>query len=318
MDKNVGLYGVDNRTILTSVTDGLGPKRESGGHVDGVCKPVLVDTIQTGCDIPRRVVCLGSSGAWVSGIDDVIEAWSMKDKSNVRDIFQTLSGRRPTDLALSPEGRIVYSDHFQRRILKYKNRQVKTVLCFRKWRPSGICYTSSGELLVGMSNADYSEKKIRRYDGKKIRHVIQFDQRGRALFTPGDLAIFVKENKNRDICVVDCQAKVLLILNKAGCVRFKYSGGHVGGDFNPGCLATDSLCRILLTDTGNDVIHVLDRDTRLLGVIDRSHGVTGCVGIAVDGEDRAWVTECHTAKLKVVTVSTRTVVKAHPTQPKSE
>lgn len=318
MDKNVGLYGVDNRTILSSVTDGLGPNRESGGHVDGVCKPLLVDTIQTGCDIPRRVVCLGSSGAWVSGIDDVIEAWSMNDKSNVRDIFQTLSGRRPTDLALSPEGRIVYSDHFQRRILKYKNRQVKTVLFFRKWRPSGICYTSSGELLVGMSNADYSEKKIRRYDGKKIRHVIQFDQRGRALFTPGDLAIFVKENKNRDICVVDCQAKVLLILNKAGCVQFKYSGGHVGGDFNPGCLATDSLCRILLTDTGNDVIHVLDRDTRLLGVIDRSHGVTGCVGIAVDGEDRAWVTECHTAKLKVVTVSTRTVVKAHPTQPKSE
>lgn len=109
MDKQVGLYGVDNRTILSSVTDGLGPNRESGGHVDGVCKPLLVDTIQTGCDIPRRVVCLGSSGAWVSGIDDVIEAWSMKDKSNVRDIFQTLSGRRPTDLALSPEGRIVYT-----------------------------------------------------------------------------------------------------------------------------------------------------------------------------------------------------------------
>lgn len=301
MDKKVGLYRVDNKTILSSGTGGLGPNRESGGHIDGVCRPPLVvDTIQTGCDIPRRVVCLESFGAWVSGIDDVIEAWSLNDKSSVRDILQTQSGLRPTDLALGPEGRIVYSDHFRRRILKYKNRQVKTVLLFRKWRPSGICYTSSGELLVGLSNADYSEKKIRRYYGKKIRHVIQFDQKGKALFTPGDLAIFVKENKNTDICVVDCQAKVLLVLKKSGCVRFKYSGGHVGDDFNPGCLATDCLCRILLTDTGNDVIHILDRDTQLLGVIDRACGVTGCVGIAVDSEDRAWVTECHSAKLRVI------------------
>lgn len=301
MDRKVGLYGVDNKANLSPGTGGLGPSRESGGHIDGVCRPPLVvATIQTGSDIPRRVVCLGSSGAWVSGIDDVIEAWSMDDKRSVRDIFQTESGRRPTDLALSLDGRIVYTDHFRKKILKYKNRQVKTVLLFRKWSPSGICYTSSGDLLVGLSNADYSEKKIRRYYGKKIRQVIQFDQKGRALFTPGDLAIFVKENKNTNICVVDCQAKVLLVLNKSGCVRFKYSGGHLGDDFNPGCLATDSLCRILLTDTGNNVIHILDRDTRLLGVIDRVCGVTGCVGIAVDSEDRAWVTDCHTGKLRVI------------------
>lgn len=301
MEKMVGLYRGDNKTVLSSVTGGLGPIREPEFHNDGVCRaPLVIDTIQTGCDIPRRVACLGSSGAWVSGIDDVIEAWNMSDKSSIQDIFQTQSGRRPTDLALDPEGRIVYSDHFRKRILKYKKRKVKTVLRFRKWRPSGICYTSSGELLVGLSNADYTEKKIRKYDGRKIRKVIQFDQKGRALFTPGDLAIFVKENQNTDICVVDCQAKVLLVLNTFGCVRFKYSGGQVGGDFNPSYLATDSQCRILLTDTGNDVIHILDRDTRLLGVIDHAYGVTGCVGIAVDREDRAWVTECHTAELKVI------------------
>lgn len=168
MDRKVGLYGVDNKANLSPGTGGLGPSRESGGHIDGVCRPLLVvATIQTGSDIPRRVVCLGSSGAWVSGIDDVIEAWSMDDKRSVRDIFQTESGRRPTDLALSLDGRIVYTDHFRKKILKYKNRQVKTVLLFRKWSPSGICYTSSGDLLVGLSNADYSEKKIRRYYGKK-------------------------------------------------------------------------------------------------------------------------------------------------------
>lgn len=87
MDKNVGLYGVDNRMIFSLVIDGFGLNRELGGYVDGVCKFLFVDIIQIGCDIFWRVVCLGLFGVWVSGIDDVIEVWNMKDKSSVWDIF---------------------------------------------------------------------------------------------------------------------------------------------------------------------------------------------------------------------------------------
>ena len=267
---------------------------------DRIERPFVVAEIQTGADIPRRIACQGSSLVWVSGIDDVIEAWVLQDGSCVTDIFKTRSARRPTDLAMSPKGRVVYSDHYKRKILKWVKGRIKVVLQFKKWRPLGICYTSGGELIVGPSNREYSQKKIRRYLGRSLRQEIQYDKEGRSVFTPGDLALFVEENKNSDLCVSDCQARIVLVMDRCGGVRTRYGGGHVGDKFNPGCLATDSSCRVLVIDTGNDLIHILDQNGQLLGFIGGLSGVTGCVGIAVDRENRAWVTECHTAKIKVI------------------
>ncbi|XP_062618792.1 uncharacterized protein LOC134280406 [Saccostrea cucullata] len=264
---------------------------------------VLVASIQTGSDVPRRLACFGSSEVWISGIDDVIEGWNMEEEFAVKDIFQTGSGRRPTDLTVDFKGRLMYSDHYQRKIFKRKNRHVKEVMCFRKWRPSGICYTSKGELLIGLSNKNYSKKLIRRYFGRKCIQEIHFDENGIPFFKPGDLAIFVEENKNTDICVTDCQAKSVLVFDESGSVRFKYSGSHVIAEFKPGCLATDSLYHIFIVDTGNDLIHVLDQYGQLLGFIDDACGVTGTTGIAVDSENRVWVTECHTSKIKVLKYS---------------
>ncbi|XP_078309423.1 uncharacterized protein LOC111107876 [Crassostrea virginica] len=93
----------------------------------------------------------------------------------------------------------------------------------------------------------------------EVRQEIQFDEEGRSLFTPGDLALFVEENKNSDLCVSDCQARIVLVMDRCGDVRTRYGGGHVGDKFNPSCLATDSSCRVLVTDTGNDLIHILPR-----------------------------------------------------------
>ena len=64
---------------------------------DRVERPFVVAEIQTGADIPRRLACQGSSLVWVSGIDDVIEAWSLQDGSCVTDTFKTRSARRPKD-----------------------------------------------------------------------------------------------------------------------------------------------------------------------------------------------------------------------------
>ena len=91
----------------------------------GVERPFVVAEIQTGADIPRRLACQGSSPVWVSGIDDVIEAWSLQDGSCVTDICKTRSARRPTDLAISPKGRVVYSDHYKRKILKWVKGRIK-------------------------------------------------------------------------------------------------------------------------------------------------------------------------------------------------
>ena len=151
----------------------------------GVERPFVVAEIQTGADIPRRLACQGSSLVWVSGIGDVIEAWSLQDGCCVTDIFKTRSTRRPTDLTVSPKGRVVYSDHYKRKILKWVKGRIKVVLRFKKWRPSGICYTSGGELIVGLSNREYSQKKICRYLGRSLRQEIQYDKEGRSLFIPG-------------------------------------------------------------------------------------------------------------------------------------
>uniref|UniRef100_K1PU24 Tripartite motif-containing protein 2 n=1 Tax=Magallana gigas TaxID=29159 RepID=K1PU24_MAGGI len=103
---------------------------------------------------------------------------------------------------------------------------------------------------------------------------------------------YIAENRNLDICVVDCQAGAVVVLDQAGRLRFRYTGGITAPKnrlFCPLGLATDSQCQILISDISNNCIDVIDQDGQFLRYIDC--GLKCPWGICTDKNDHLLVAE---------------------------
>lgn len=64
-----------------------------------------------------------------------------------------------------------------------------------------------------------------RYSGSTKKQAVQFNAEGEYLYTFSGLFHFRKnivENRNFDICVVNCQGEATVVINHAGKLRSKY------------------------------------------------------------------------------------------------
>ncbi|XP_062569645.1 uncharacterized protein LOC134231684 [Saccostrea cucullata] len=113
------------------------------------------------------------------------------------------------------------------------------------WKPYYVYCTSSGDLLVIMDSDDEIQSKIMFTE----KQTIQFDSEGKPLFSY--MARFklkyVSENRNLDICVADGVARAVVVVNRAGKLRFTYTGypSTSTGSFDPYGITTDSQSQIL-------------------------------------------------------------------------
>lgn len=99
------------------------------------------------------------------------------------------------------------------------------MISLRGWTPQGVCSTSSGDLLVLMVTDDQQEKVVR-YSGFTENQSIQFDDKNRPLYSGSRSYRFSKcitENKTLDICVADCEAGVVVVVNQAGKLPLHWS-----------------------------------------------------------------------------------------------
>eukprot|EP00105_Crassostrea_gigas_P029717 XP_011451737.1 PREDICTED: uncharacterized protein LOC105345322 [Crassostrea gigas] len=252
--------------------------------------PELVATIQTGYHNLHSITCLNEEIFWTSGgFGSDIRCFDIK--GNLLCTIKTNFRRRPIDIAVDCDGDLLYSDRGTKTVNKVKNGQTKELIKLQGWVPRQLCVTSTGDLLVTMFSDNATQSKVVRYLGSTEKQTIQFDDEGKPLYSGNEYLKYITENRNNDICVADCKAGAVVVVNEAGKLRWRYTGHRSTTKkkpFKPQGITTDSQGRILTADGDNHCIHILDQDGQFLCYIDNCD-LSDPLGLCVGKNDNLFV-----------------------------
>lgn len=268
-------------------------------------KQQLISEINTQYDDSNQISeasCLSDEEIWTCGEDNIMRLYHIKGEL-IKSI-KTMSGNNPLDIAVTVGGSLVYidvDDDEDRALKIVKKKTIQTLIKQRGWGPSNVCIASSGDILVTMISGDQYQTKVVRYTVHLIqKQSIQFDEKGEPLYST-DKYIYNKsicENKNLDICVADCGAGAVVVVNKSGRLRYRYTGSfHTEKSFDPVGITTDSQSRILISDNNNHLIHIIDEEGHFLRYI---KDIRFPMGLCVDTNDNLFVAENEESKVKKI------------------
>nr|XP_022309161.1 uncharacterized protein LOC111114910 [Crassostrea virginica]XP_022309163.1 uncharacterized protein LOC111114910 [Crassostrea virginica] len=262
-------------------------------------KPQILTDIPTGYKYLYNVSCLSDAEIWTSGNNKIMELYNLKGE--LLKSVQTKSGNMPEDIAVTRSGGLVYTDEEDSSINLVSGTQIQTLITLRGWRPSGLCSTASGDLLVIMTSDDCKQTKVVRYSGSTEKQTIQRDDQGKPLYSSGGFYgyKYLSENRNSDICVSDCDAGAVVVVSAAGKLRFRYTGppSTPRESFHPLGITTDSQANILMSDYHKHRIHIIDQDGLFLRFL-HNCGLQTPWGLCVDSRDDLFVAERDTGKVK--------------------
>ncbi|XP_062616468.1 uncharacterized protein LOC134278166 [Saccostrea cucullata] len=300
------LFGALSSSSLTSDKHGYSMKTPQKSTEAGsspqvkqlLDEPEIVTTIDTGYGFLYNVACLSDEEIWTSGPNSTMKLYGINQGSLLKSI-RTKSRNRPHDIAVTKSGDLVYTDNKNRTVNIVKNEKIEEVIRLQNWEPRGVCSTSSGDLLVIIGSDDLTETKVVRYAGSTEKQTIEFDDKGEPLYSSD--SDYITENRNLDICVSDCEAKAIVVVNQAGKLIFRYTGhtpAPKNQPFYPQGIATDSQSHILTADYNNECVHIIDQDGQFLRYIDC--GLSEPWGLCIDTNDNLFVAQLGNSQVKKI------------------
>ncbi|XP_061166013.1 uncharacterized protein LOC133174933 [Saccostrea echinata] len=304
------LFGALSSSSLTSDKHGYSMKTTQKSPEAGSSPPVkqlldepeTVNTIDTGYKYElNNLACLSDEEIWTTGYDSIMKLYSINQGSLLKSI-RTKSGNIPSNIAVTKSRDLVYTDYSDRTVNIVKNEKIEEVIRLKKWRPNSVCSTSFGDLLVIMDSDNKKQTKVVHYSGSTEKQTIQFDDKGKPLYSPSSRNLrYITENKNLDICVSDEGTKAVVVVNQAGKLRFRYTGytpAPKNKPFNPRGITTNSQSHILTADIDNDCVHIIDQDGQFLCYI--NCGLSVPWGLCTDTNDNLFVAQQRNKKMKKI------------------
>lgn len=278
------------------------PKHPNSKVRELLDEPILLATIHTEYKDLFSVACVNGEQIWTSGRSNIIKC--LNTKGRALDTIDTKETTYPVDIALCKNGDLLYSDSQKKTVNRVINGQTDVFITFKGWAPRNLCVTINGDVLIAMHSdeivhvqnnspqlyADYGiQSKIIRYSDCNEIQTIQYDGEGKPLYSAAANIKFISENKNSDICVSDSDAGAVVVVNKAGELRWRYTGNpqlqySSKYSFQPFGISTDSQSRILLAEYTKQCIHILDQDGEFLQCIDNV-AISTPYGLCVDYND---------------------------------
>ncbi|XP_052677144.1 tripartite motif-containing protein 2-like isoform X1 [Crassostrea angulata] len=260
--------------------------------------PRIIAKVKTEVKFLGSVACLSDNDMWTCGEDNIMRLYNLQGE--LVQSIHSKSGKNPWDIAVTRTGDLVYTDDKDRSVNILKKKKIKTLIRTRDWIPRNVCSASSGDFLVVMTSDDEKQTKVVRYSDATEKQSIQFDDKGRPLYSP-DCIKYISENRNLDICLSDYGGHAVVVVNQAGKFRFTYTGppSTKKQSFDPLGIATDSQGLILIANINTSCIHVVDQDGQFLRYI-KNCALQNPRGFSVDTSDNLFVVEYYSYQLKKI------------------
>ncbi|XP_062605707.1 uncharacterized protein LOC134267529 [Saccostrea cucullata] len=223
------------------------------------------------------------------------ELYIFNEEGECLDNVQTKSGHgMPTGLAVMCDGTILYTDYNYKLIRAIKSDKSIEVLCHTEGKPNGICCTRSDDIIVCLQDCPQG-KVVRRDRTGNIEREFEHE------FLKDPTAVC--ENINNDICITEESMRNVIVTDVDFDLRFMYDGNLKLGTFKkftPRDICCDTFGHILIADFSNRVIHMIDENGHfMLYLLTKEDDLSYPHGLCVDGENRLWVAERFSKKIKV-------------------
>nr|XP_034305167.1 uncharacterized protein LOC109620202 isoform X3 [Crassostrea gigas] len=299
-EKLYSLFGQITPLSTASEENIMSPNQPSTSVRELLDEPELVATIQTGYKNLRCVTYKNDDKIWTSGWTNEIKCFNAY--GSLQQKIVTKSGGLPYDIAVDVGRDLLYSVRTVGTVQKVKNGQTEEMIRLQGWEPGNLCVTSTGDLLTTMFSVDQTQSKVVRYSGSTEKQTIQFDDEGKPLYSRKSFTKYITENRNHDICVADCGAAAVVVVNQDGKLRWRYTGHPSvtkNEPFGPLGITTDSQSCILTADWNNHCIHILDQNGQFLCYIDNCD-LRNPHGLCVDNNDNLFVCEYNKGYVKKI------------------
>lgn len=261
-------------------------------------EPEVINTFNTGYQSLRSLLFYSDDEVWTSSTKCELKCFNSAGKCI--NTIATKSGDLPNDVAITNDRHLVYSDWKSQTVNKVADGSIEEILRLQGWIPFNLCFSSSGALLVVFYNEEKTKSKVVCHFSNDENQTIQFDEKGKPLYSGNSKVKYITENKNMDICVADSKAGVVVVVNQSGKLRFRYSGRPskvTKKTLKPFGITTNRQSQILIADGKNHCIHILNQDGQFLSYI---HNLKIPFGLCVDKLNNLLVAEFFTGDVKVI------------------